>query len=53
MNPGWEHLREKYFRNGYRLTKAELETDLSNALLEVAKETKIIQKLVGFHRAII
>ncbi len=32
---------------------AELETNLSNALLEVAKETEIIQKLAGFHWAII
>jgi len=49
----WEHLREKYFRNGFRSTMAELETDLSYALIEVAKETEIIQKPVGFHWAII
>lgn len=49
----WEHLREKYFRNGFRATMGELESDLSNALLEVSKNTDTVQKLVGFHWAII
>lgn len=49
----WEHLREKYFRNGYRYTMAELENDLSNALVEVTTRPEIIQKLAGFHWAII
>jgi len=49
----WEHLREKYFRNGFRSSMTELENDLSNALLEVSKNTETIQKLVGFHWAII
>ncbi len=45
----WEHIREKYFRNGFWLTMDELENDLINALIEVSKSKETIQKLVGFH----
>ena len=49
----WERLREKYFRNGFISSMDELENNLSNALLEVIKDTKTIRKLTGFHWAVI
>ena len=49
----WEHIREKYFRNGFRSSMDELESDLSNALLEITLDTETIQKLTGFYWTII
>lgn len=48
----WEHLREKYFRNGYWLSIDKLENDLMNALVEVSKSKETIKSLAGFHWAI-
>ena len=45
----WEHLREKYFRNGYWYSMDKLEDDLENALFEVSKSKETIQNLAGFH----
>jgi len=48
----WEHLREKYFKNGYWLSIDNLENDLMNALVEVSKSKETIKSLAGFHWAI-
>ena len=48
----WEHLREKYFRNGYWSTMDKLENDLTNALFEVSKSKETIQNLAGYYWAI-
>jgi len=45
----WEHLREKYFKNGYWYSMDKLEDDLENALFEVSKSKETIQNLAGFH----
>ena len=47
-----EHLREKYFRNGFWSTLDTLENDLTTALCEVSENKNMIQKLVGFSWAI-
>lgn len=49
----WEHIREKYFRNGFRETMDELEDDLTLALQKVSRETDIIKKLTAFHWIIV
>ena len=49
----WEHLREKYLRNKSWTSMDELEITLSEALLEITINQKEIQKLVGFHWAIV
>ena len=48
----WEHLREKYFRNGFWPTMDTLENELTNALIDVSKSKETIQNLVSFHWAI-
>ena len=48
----WEHLREKYFRNGFWPTMDKLEDDLAHALVEVSKSKETIKNLAGFYWAI-
>jgi transposase len=56
VNPAehlWEHIREKYLRHGSWLSMHTLEDMLEKALVRVEKSKQIIQKLVGFHWAIV
>ena len=45
----WEHIREKYLRNGFWLSTETLEDMLERALVLVEKSKQIVQGLVGFH----
>lgn len=45
----WEHIREKYLRNGFWLSMETLEDMLERALVLVEKSKQIVQGLVGFH----
>ncbi len=45
----WEHIREKYLRNGFWLSMETLEDMLESALVLVEKSKQIVQGLVGFH----
>ncbi len=45
----WEHIREKYLRNGFWLSMETLEDMLERALVLVEKSKQIVQSLVGFH----
>jgi transposase len=52
VNPAehlWEHIREKYLRNGSWLSMDALADVLENALVLVERSKQIIQALVGFH----
>jgi transposase len=56
VNPAehlWEHIREKYLRNGSWLSMEVLEDLLEESLRLVEKSKQIIQGVVGFHWAIV
>lgn len=56
VNPAehlWEHIREKYLRNGSWLSMDALEDVLEKALVLVEKSKQAIQSLVGFHWALV
>lgn len=49
----WEHLREKYLRNYFWLAMQTLEDVLEKSIKLIEQSKSVIQKLVGFHWALV